>query len=106
MPSSRVRLIDSFQGRSTHSPLCSGQQLVAIGYGLYRGDSLVTRSRGVELAGPLPLVEHLRAKVCFERKLDSDKTLVFGNEGDLLDFLKDHKTEEQKVCLTHIVLQL
>jgi len=63
--------------------------VVAIGYGLYRGDSLVTRSRGVELAGPLPLVEHLRAKVCHEQKLDPNKTRVFVSEGDLLDYLKD-----------------
>ena len=89
----------------SHS-LSSGQQLVAIGYGLYRGDSLVTRSRGVELAGPLPLVEQLRVRVCQERKLDSDQTRVFGSEGDLLDFLKDHKAGEQKVRLTSVVVLL
>lgn len=74
------------------------QQLVAIGYGLYRGDTLVARSRIVRITIVQPLVGDLLALVCEERKLDPDQTRVFESEGDLLDFVKDHKAGEPKVC--------
>lgn len=74
------------------------EQLVAIGYGLYHGNTLVTRSRAVELASPIPLVEHLRVKACQEQKMDPNKTLVFGSEADLLECIKDRKAGEQKVA--------
>ena len=83
-----------------------GQQLVAIGYGLYRGDSRITASDAMWIPSDRLIVRELKINVCRERKLDSDQTLVFGGETDLLDYLKDHRAGEQKVRFTRVVVQL
>jgi len=80
--------------------------VVAIGYGLYRGESRVTASDAIWIPSDRLIVRELKIKVCQERKLDSDKTLVFGSESDMLDHLKDHRVGEQKVRLARVVVLL
>jgi len=76
---------------------------VAIGYGLYRGETRVTLSDAVWIPSDRLIVRELKYKACQERKLDPDQTRVFESEGDLLDFVKDQNTGELKVCYFDVV---